>query len=179
MGVGIFLSHSSKDAASVVTIRDQAEAVGVEVYLFSDDLHPGDNTAQKLQEAMQQCQAVVVLLTSNSAESAYVQQEIGLAEGLGLPIIPLVESGVPPHRLAMLQGRDYIPFDRDGVQPALTELTRVLHGLEQRPAVVAPDRPGSGPATVQLTGEQVVLAITVVALLVLLAYSAGANFGRP
>jgi len=36
MGVRIFLSHSSRDKQPVETIRSQAVALGVEVYLFSD-----------------------------------------------------------------------------------------------------------------------------------------------
>ncbi len=176
MGVRIFLSHSSRDREPVETIRAQAVAVGVEVYLFSDDLHPGENTALKIQQALRECQALVVLITSTSVQSQYVNQEIGFAKGLRLPIIPLVESTVPPDRLAMLLGVDYIPFERNNVQLALTQLTQVLHQLERRPTAAG----HSGPtAAVQLTQQDVVLAITVVALLLLLAYSAGASFGSP
>jgi 1-aminocyclopropane-1-carboxylate deaminase/D-cysteine desulfhydrase-like pyridoxal-dependent ACC family enzyme len=176
MGVRIFLSHSSRDREPVESIRSQADAVGVDVYLFSDDLHPGENTAEKLQQVLRECQALVVLITSNSVQSQYVNQEIGFAKALGLPIIPLVESGVPPDRLAMLLGVDHIPFDRDDVQPALAQLTRVLHRLEQRQ--VAPV-PGVSTAAVQLTGQDVAVALMLIAVLLLLAYSAGASFGRP
>jgi hypothetical protein len=176
MGVRIFLSHSSRDQDAVETIRAQAVAVGVDVYLFSDDLHPGENTAQKLHDALKQCQAMVVLITPNSVSSPYVNQEIGLCRGLGLPIIPLVESGVTPDRLAMLQGVDYIPFDPDHVQLALTRLTEVLHRFEQKAPAM---RAGASAATVQLTQQDIVMGIAIVALLLLLAYSAGASFGRP
>ncbi len=176
MAIRIFLSHSSRDRQWIQSIRSQADAVGVDVYLFDEDLHPGENTALKLQRALEQCQALLVLITANSVLSPYVNQEIGLALGRRMPVIPLVETTVTPDRLAMLQGVDYIPFDRDDVQAALTQLTRTLREIEQN--TPAPQM-AAEKAVVQVSQQDIVLGIAVVALLVLLAFSAGAAFGRP
>jgi predicted ribosome quality control (RQC) complex YloA/Tae2 family protein len=71
------------------------------------------------------------LLTKNGAASQNVHQEVGIAMGLDKPVIPLVEEGVGVEALAMLNGIEYVPFDRNAPSEALTALTAVLHRLVQ------------------------------------------------
>jgi hypothetical protein len=80
--------------------------------------------------AIQDSNALVVLLTANSQFSAYVQQEIGFAEASKKLIIPLVQPGVQAASLAMLEGREYVPFDFRNPQQALLTLLSRLQGLK-------------------------------------------------
>ena len=82
------------------------------MYLFEDDQRPGEYVSQKLQQAVEKADVMLVFLTPNSERSNYVHQEIGYALRDRKPIIPLVEVGVASKVLAMLEGREYIPFDR-------------------------------------------------------------------
>lgn len=126
MGYKIFLSHNVADAGSVKWIADSCKAVGIEAYLYEHDPRPGELVADKLQTAIRNSDAVIVLLTANSQSSPYVQQEIGFAKGQGKPVIPLVQPGVDNRALAMLQGLEYIPFDAHDPEPGLAKLLAYL-----------------------------------------------------
>ena len=126
MAYKVFLSHSSVDAKWVRWIAINAQQVGVEVYLYEHDPQPGRLVADKIEAAIQSCDALVVLLTGNSESSPYVQQEVGYAKGLKKVVVPLVQPGVSQEKLAMLQGIEYIQFDFQNPQPGLATLLEYL-----------------------------------------------------
>lgn len=128
----VFLSHSSKDVATVSLIKGQAMAAGVDVYLAEHDFRAGDRLAAKIMGEIGDSDAVVVLLTNNSTVAAFVQQEIGVALKAGIPIIPLVQKGVDHAQLAMLKGVEYVGFDPDHPEAALKGLTASLVRLTER-----------------------------------------------
>jgi hypothetical protein len=64
-----------------------------------------------------------VLLIKNGTESYAVHQEIGVAIGKNKLVIPLVETGVSPTALVLLQGLEYIEFDPANPAQALNTLT--------------------------------------------------------
>lgn len=126
----IFLSHGKADIDWVNWIKVNAENNGVDVYLFEYDPQPGTYVADKVKQAIQNSDIFVVLLTHESQFSPYVQQEIGFAEANGKRIIPLVQPGIQKQTLAMLEGREYIPFDFCKPSEALLELLSYLQGLK-------------------------------------------------
>jgi hypothetical protein len=83
---------------------------------------------------------LVVLLTLHSQYSPYVQQEIGVAEGKGKLVIPMVQPGVDPRALAMLEGRQYIPFDFLKPQAALQIFLDWLNRLSTQKSQVEAGR---------------------------------------
>ncbi len=128
MAYSVFLSHGGKDRVWVEWIAAHARGVGVEVYLYEHDVRPGIPIAAKIQQQINAADAVVVLLTETSHVSAYIQQEIGFAEASGKPIVALVQPGIPQSALAMLTGREYVPFDfhrpETGLQVLLQHLQK-------------------------------------------------------
>lgn len=130
MGYTVFLSHSSADSKWIHWIKDNAQSVGITVYLYEHDAQPGRLIADKVRAAIQQSDALVVLLTTSGQSSTYVQQEIGAAKMANKPIIPLVQPGTKPD-LAMLEGVEYIPFDFHRPQEALKTLLPYLQKLKQ------------------------------------------------
>lgn len=126
----IFLSHSSADRNWVNWIADNAKNIGTDVYLYEYYPRPGTLISEKIKQAIRDSDALVVLLTYNSQFSPYVQQEIVFAEGEGKLVIPLVQPGIPRQSLAMLEGREYISFDFNNPERALSELLNYLHQLK-------------------------------------------------
>jgi len=126
----IFLSHASGDSEVAEMFRRQAEACGTEVYLAEHDVQAGQPLAAKIQDNIRNSNAVVVLLTHAGAASAYVNQEIGVAMEAPKPVIAIVEVGVVD--LAMLQGREYVPFDPSHPEGAIRRLTSSLTDLAER-----------------------------------------------
>src|SRR6266478_6092878 len=127
MGYKVFLSHSAPDLAWANWIAKQASQVaGITIYLYEHDPQPGVLIAAKVQQQIRDSDALVVLLTRLGHTSPYVQQEIGFAEAAHLLIIPIVWPGVETRSLAMLQGREYIPFDPKNPAASLPALVTTL-----------------------------------------------------
>ncbi len=126
MSLDIFFSHGSADREWVQHITGSIENDDLHVYLFERDVRPGHSITEKVQHAIAACDIVIVLLTRRSRASAYVQQEIGFAEGKGKLVIPLVEKGIPARSLAMLAGREYVPFDTKAIDGCVAALTYYL-----------------------------------------------------
>jgi hypothetical protein len=107
----IFLSHSSADEPRVRLVAEQMTALGVKVYVAVHDPQPGTSVTQKIKAAIRRADATVVLLTTAGADSAYVQQEIGVAEGCDKLVVPLVDVRVDLIKLGMLTDREWIKVD--------------------------------------------------------------------
>lgn len=118
----VFVSHDGDDEQLARRIETQADSVGVDVWLFEDDKELGTPIRKKVQDAIEESDAFVVLLTENGSMSAYVHQEIGYAEGTDTPVLPMVHSGVDSDQLAMLRGREQVRFERDKIGEAVAEL---------------------------------------------------------
>ncbi|MBI4283102.1 MAG: toll/interleukin-1 receptor domain-containing protein [Chloroflexi bacterium] len=131
MTYNIFLSHSEADKSWVEWIASNAQDMGINVYMYEYDTQAGFSVADKVQSAIENCQALVVLLTPNSEVSPYVQQEIGFAKARGKLVIPLVQPGVSKKCLAMLEGVEYITFDPTEPETALTRLLDYLAKLKE------------------------------------------------
>lgn len=127
-----FLSHSSGDAELVRALRTSVMGLGIEIYLAEHDVRPGLQLSSKVQRQIEGCDAVIVLLTTSGADSAYVQQEIGYALKSGNPVIPLVEHGLPIQKLAMLNGKEYIELDPDHPDAALHKASAYLQRMKGR-----------------------------------------------
>jgi len=175
LAVRIFFSHSSLDLPTVRAIQAQASAMGAEVYLHEEHSEPGSNLADKLTEAIGRCDAVIVLITANAAPSPYVNQEIGVALGKQILIIPLVEVGMPHERLAMLQGLEYIPFQPEHLHEAITAITVRFQGIQESKHREELERQQQRIQRQQnqiqrQQNEMVAMAVVIVALVALVIY---------
>jgi hypothetical protein len=126
----VFLSHASADREHVALVRGQIEALGVGVYLAEHDLRPGTSLAGKVDAALQRATLVVVLITSTSVDSQYVQQEVGAAVAHRKPIIPIVDSRIAGKiDLGMLAGVEYLVLDMAQPAEAMRQVTQSLQTL--------------------------------------------------
>ena len=123
MGFKVFVSHSKADAERLRPLTETAKPWDVDLYLYENDVGPGQYVVDKVQDAIKASDFVFVFISRRNQYSAYVHQEIGYAEGQGVPVVPFVEAGIEPKNLGMLEGREYIPFDPDNPE-AYLEKTR-------------------------------------------------------
>lgn len=134
MMIQIFLSHNSRDRKWGEWLLRSAAAHGIKPYLAEHDMQAGRVLASKIEKAIDDSAAVVVLITDNSINSAYVQQEVGYARKAKKLIIPVVQVGITGERLGMLQGVEYISFDFDSPHEGHTQLTAAMHDLARKQA---------------------------------------------
>jgi hypothetical protein len=163
----VFLSHATVDRGHVSLVQRQIEALGVNVYLAEHDPKPGTSIAIRVEEALKRCHVVVVLITSNSVNSAYVQQEVGIARAHGKPIIPLVDKSVDPSTLGMLSEVERLELDVHQPAEALAKMSASLQPmvLAQVSATnvalaIAPSAPDLG-TVVLLVGLGLVLGMLI------------------
>jgi TIR domain len=76
----IFISHASADEPLVRRLSETLRESGLDVWDGTEIL-PGENWAAKVGEALQESQAMVVLLTPSSLRSSHVKHEISYALG--------------------------------------------------------------------------------------------------
>lgn len=98
MGV-IFISHSSKNNAQAVRVRDWLREQGwKETFLDLDPEHglaPGQKWQEELKRAGERCSAVVVLVSPEWAASKWCLTEFLLASQLGKRIFPVIIAPTP------------------------------------------------------------------------------------
>jgi hypothetical protein len=172
--LSVFLSHATADAEQVALVSRQIEALGIDVYLAEHDPKPGTSVAQKVEEALQRSSAVVVLITSVSINSAYVQQEVGLARAHGKVIVPIIEKGVDKSRLGLLGEVEWLELDLSTPEAAMANMTASLQPLVLAQLAPAPVSVNIIPAQPDLVSFLVILGLGMLlgALITSLAKSA-------
>ncbi len=88
----VFLSYAHADARLAKVLAAVLSSAGYQVF-SGQDLLPGDNFAQQIGEALEESEAMVVLISPASVDSPWVKKEIDFA--LGSPnyagrLIPVV-----------------------------------------------------------------------------------------
>lgn len=154
----IFMSHSTQDRRLCEWLKASAAKVDIALYLAEHDVQPGEHLAKTINKAIDSSDAVVVLISTNSANAPYVHQEVGYALKAKKVVIPLVQPGIEQSSLAMLQGLKYIPFDFDNPHDGRDQLLATLHALIEKQRTAK-----------QIPRETVVLAGLALAVLLLLA----------
>lgn len=157
--ISVFLSHATADAGQVALVAKQIEALGIDVYLAEHDPQPGTSIARKVEEALKQSSAVVVLITSASVNSAYVQQEVGLARAHGKVIVPIIEKGVDRSRLGILSEVEWLELDLSTPATAMANMTASLQPLVLQQLAPAQVSVNITPAPPDLVSVLVILGI--------------------
>lgn len=158
------------DREHVELVQRQIEALGVGVYLAEHDPHPGTSIAERVERALHASDAVVVLITTNSVDSAYVQQEVGLARAYRKPIVPLVDKHVDKTKLGLLTEVEWLEIDLEHPAEAFARVAQSLQPMivsQARSDVVAKPEPArvgmsmSGADALILIGLGLVLGLLI------------------
>ncbi len=89
----VYISHSPLDEEMALQLSRALRRVGLESYVTLYDLSPTISLSERVSFGIRNSDCLVVLLTRAGCQSSSVCQEIGLARGLDLLIIPLLEEG--------------------------------------------------------------------------------------
>ena len=107
-----FISYSRKDKEFV----DQMQAIlleaGFKTWIDSQNIRVGTAWNEEIVEQIKKSGALILVISSASAKSPYVQFEYGISQGAGLPVVPIQLETVKtlPHYLSRLQ---YLDFTRN------------------------------------------------------------------
>ena len=77
----VFISHSQSDSPLAARVSEELRKTGLKVWDPRFNLLPGDNWAAEVGRALEESDAMVVLLTPNSISSPHVKAEMAYALG--------------------------------------------------------------------------------------------------
>jgi hypothetical protein len=120
----IFISYSRKDINFVRRLAGDLEKAGYDVWWDLTDLRGGDDWVRVIPEAIKNSDKFIVVLSSNSSISDWVEKEYTQALSLRKKIIPIMleQSSVP----FALNTINYIDFTGDDYAVSLNNLLTAL-----------------------------------------------------
>jgi hypothetical protein len=77
----VFISHSMEDADPAKQVAGAIREAGLDVFDLYTEVLPGDNVYEKLGKALQEADAMIVLLTRHSIHAPNMKLELGYALG--------------------------------------------------------------------------------------------------
>lgn len=89
----VYISHAPGDEDMALQLSRTLWRVGLESYVALYNMSPALSLAERVSFGIRNSEAMVALLTRVGCQSPAVSQEIGLARGIDLLIIPLQEDG--------------------------------------------------------------------------------------
>ncbi len=162
----VFLSHSSVDKPWVIRLKGDLLRYGVSVWLDKDEIRPGNLFGKALEQALDNCLAVALIVSPEATTSGWVEEEYYRALSLAknkpafVQIIPVVlrEAELP----GFLKNRNWVDF-RDETTYAQSVWTLVWGITGEKPAQIldlsAPDLPYTAPVQSE-TQTEALTAIT-------------------
>ena len=103
----VYITHSEQDESMAMELSQALWRVGLENYAAMYNLAPGISHAERASFGIRNSECLVALLTIDGCRSTAVNQEIGLARGIDLLIIPIQEKGA------------LLPFLIEHIQPII------------------------------------------------------------
>jgi hypothetical protein len=129
----VFISHAAADAKLAKRIADVLREASFQVWDESEIL-PGDNWGTKLAEALQESEAMVVLLTPHSLRSANLSYELGYAlgnedyKGRLIPVVAAPPNQLPKEEIPWVLQKFHIIYlpNQERDEEGLREIARAL-----------------------------------------------------
>ena len=97
--LSVFISHSERDAGYAAALRDALRAWKVEAAFDTDRMRASRNWPRSMRHALDESSAVV-LLTGDFEESLWMAAEFGAAVAMDKDLIPVLDPGLSPDRVA-------------------------------------------------------------------------------
>lgn len=126
----VFISYSSADAAFVQDLVRRMERRGVSLWFDRAEIKPGDYIRERINKGISDSRYLLAVLSPNSLNSRWVQQEIDAAmirelSARDVQLIPLLIGAIEPDALPPdLRGKNYLDFREKSQE--LTELDRLI-----------------------------------------------------
>lgn len=131
-----FISYSRSNSAFALRLAGDLKAAGASVWLDQLDIRRGDRWDQAVEDALNHCTRMLVILSPASVNSTNVMDEVSFALEEGKAVIPILfQECKVPFRLRRIQ---YVDFRQDYL-PALQDLLltfRFRQKAEQDKSVV-------------------------------------------
>jgi nucleoside 2-deoxyribosyltransferase len=82
---------------------------------------------------IKQADLLIAIITKERGDSAWIQNELGMAYALGKPILPFFEEGIDREGFVPMIG-EFIEFSRQDLAQLVADTSRVVNGIKRRVA---------------------------------------------
>jgi hypothetical protein len=96
--IRVFLSHKANVKVETSLLKQALARCGIAAFVAHDDIEPTQEWLREIERALFSMDALVALLTPDFHDSNWTDQEVGVAIGRGVPLIP-VRLGSDPYGL--------------------------------------------------------------------------------
>jgi hypothetical protein len=124
----IFISYSRRDTQIVDSIAQAMMDSGLEIWIDRQDIQAGNTWRVQIVQAIDTCDAFVLMLSPSSAASDNVRKEIDLAQDSGRTIFPIMLERVrlPAEIRYQLAGLQFIDVQMLGLETAVRQLINTV-----------------------------------------------------
>ncbi|NES19215.1 MAG: TIR domain-containing protein [Symploca sp. SIO3E6] len=129
----VFLSYSNENRATMEKIRNSLRREGITVWTNTTDIQTGEDFEEAINRGIEQTDNLVYLLSPDSLNSIYCQQELDLASSLNKRIIPILVRETDPATVpSALQTLHYIDLTNNvKEEDYLLDESQLLRILEE------------------------------------------------
>ena len=146
----LFISYASEDRAFVQSLSADVVSAGIDTWVDREDLVPGDRWRGEIVAAIDECKALVVVVSRASDSSREVPREVEAADRRDKTIIPVIKEACDPRNMELvLAERHWIDFSTGDYANGVRELVTALQGRAAAPPRSPMD---ARPAPHQLLG---------------------------
>jgi hypothetical protein len=143
----VFISYAHADSAFVDKLVQALSSHGIATWVDRFQLKPGSNWQDESTQAFTEADALIFVISANSAMSSWVRQEIQFAilqrqTGSHKPIIPVLigQPSIVPLELQSIQWLDFTPDFERALQELIEALPVTVHqsqGAQTPPTLMA------------------------------------------
>lgn len=92
----LFLSHKDEYKKEATEFKEEMDCYGVSCFVAHEDIKPTQEWQNEIEKALFSMEVLVALMTSGFSDSPWTDQEVGVAIGRQVTIIP-VRLGIDPY----------------------------------------------------------------------------------
>ena len=92
----VFVSHATTDRARALAVCQEVEQRGIDCWIASRDVAPGENYQEAIVQALRAARAVILVFSSAANDSDEIKKELSLASRFRIPVIALRIEEVEP-----------------------------------------------------------------------------------
>jgi hypothetical protein len=128
----LFVSHTSAHREFAGELRQRLQQVGIDAFVAHDVIEPTSEWRDVIESALNTCDALVAMLTTDFVASRWCDQEVGFCMARGVLIVPLRLEADPHGFIGKYQGLTVSAGQRaSAVAPALFDLL-ANHAMTRR-----------------------------------------------
>ena len=115
--LSLFVSYAREDEAFVDELTAGLEARGYDVWRDLDDIPPAADWRDEIQDGIDRCEALVIVMSPASLASTEVAKEVEIAHAHGKRLVPVMSRAVDPREAheALVEQARAILAARDSV----------------------------------------------------------------